>query len=668
MRLRRGIALVMVALIALQAVHAGAQEILPDAPLPPILEDQPVRQSEALLVNSDDLAAFVDGVVQATMQREHIAGVTVAVVDREKNLLLRGYGSASIDPARSVDPTTTLFRIGSVSKTFTYVAAMQLVEQGKLDLGAEANRYLPESLKLADDGYAPVLIRHLLTHSAGFEDSALGHLFTFSPDAVPTLESYLAAHRPKRVRPADQYAVYSNYSVALLGEIVAQIAGKPFEQHIEETLLKPLNMSHTTFREPLKSTDARRVDDRLLPDWSRGFVWEKGGYVAKPFEYITPLAPAGSASSSAGDMARWLRMLLAQGELDGARVMQSATFETLANVSFRNADAVGGIAHGFFSERYGVHESLEHAGATLWFHSNLVTIPDTGIGIFVSANTDNGFRLTRELPRLIVQRLIDSSRPTEPPLPPSDFSQRAADYIGSYLAERRNFSTVEKLFGAFGSGSTISSTKDGYLLITTDAGERRFVEESPDVFRATDGGERIAFLRTPDGDIEGFAGSYGHDVQRRSEAMDAPSLLQISLASLALICLGVLLCAWRRSALPERARIRDATGTALLVILTSLGWLTWFVLAGVALSEMSVVGGEIVSTYPTPIFRTAVVCAWVVSGLSVLCALLLPAALGAKSWSFGRKLRHVIVVILMLATVALFVRWNLLFAPIMLAT
>jgi hypothetical protein len=427
-------------------------------------------------------------------------------------------------------------------------------------------------------------------------------------------------------------------------------------------------MSHTTFREPLNSSDARRADDRLLPDWSRGFVWQNGGYVAKPFEYITSLAAAGSGSSSAGDMARWLRMLLADGELDGVRVMQPGTFEALADVAFRNADAVGGIAHGFFRERYGTHESMEHAGATLWFHSNLVTIPDAGIGIFVSANTDNGFRLTRELPRLIVQRLIESSRPTVPPTPAADFSQRAHEYIGSYLAERRNFSTVEKLFGAFGSGSQVASTADGYLLITTSAGERRYVEESRDIFRATDGGERIAFLRTPDGEIEGFAGSYGHDVQRKTGAFDAPSLLQLVLASLALVCIGVLLCAWRRSALPERARIRDATGTALLVILTSFAWLIWFVLIGFAAVEMLNAGGEIVFTYPTPSFRTAVVCAWIVSGLSVLCALLLLAALRAKSWSFGRKLRHLIVVMLMLATVALFVRWNLLFAPIMLAT
>lgn len=668
MRLCRRIALVTMAWIALQAGLSGAQEILPDTPVPPLLEDIPERQVEIPAVDVETLAAFVDGVIQASMQREHIAGVSVAIVDRQKTLLLRGYGQASLDPARTVDPTTTLFRIGSVSKTLTYVVAMQLVEQSKLDLDAEVNRYLPESLKLADDGYAPVLIRHLLTHSAGFEDSALGHLFALSPENIPTLEAYLLDHRPRRVRAPDQHAVYSNYSVALLGAVIARVTGQPFEKQVEDSLLRPLGMSHTTFREPLAALDPRRVEDRLVADWSRGFVWEEGAFTAKPFEYITQVAPAGSASSSAGDMARWLRMMLGEGELDGVQVLKSSTFEALSNVIFRNADPVGGIAHGFFRERYGVHESLEHGGATLWFHSNLVVIPDAGIGIFVSTNTDNGRRLARELPRLIVQRLIDAARPSEPSFPPNDFSTRGVDYAGTYLGERRNFSTVEKLLGVFSGASQVSTTSDGYLLVKTSAGAQRYVEESQDVFRALDSGDRIAFLRTSDGEIEGFAGSYGHDIQRRVGKFNAPQLFQLTLGLLGVACVGVLLCAWRRSALPQRARIRDATGAAVLLILAAAGWLFWLALAGVALIEMANAGGEVVSTYPSATFRATIIGAWVMAGLSLLCALCLPAVLGAKSWTAGRKLRHLVVIVLMLATVAFFVRWNVLFAPIMLAT
>jgi len=656
-------AVIVSILAAVLPVNLIAQGV-PASALAPLLEADALGSPEQMVAEPIDrsaLAAFVDGVVRTSMERDAIAGVTVAVVDAQSDLLLRGYGNAAIEPMRAVDPQTTLFRLGSISKTFTCIAAMQLAEQGKLDLQADANRYLPAALQLPDDGYPPIRVHHLLTHTAGFEDSALGHLFVFSRDRVLGLDDYLASHRPQRVRAPGTHAVYTNYAVALLGAIVAHVSGQSFDVYMREHLFAPLAMHATRFDETAAPAPGEWP-------WSNGFVRKLGAFQVKPFEYIGQLAPAGAASSTAADMARYMRMLLGNGALASMRVLAPETFAELVSVDFRNADAVGGIAHGFFCSRYGRHESLEHGGATLWFHSNLIVLPDAGLGVFVSTNTDSGRRLARELPRLVFEHLRADARAPAAPAAPTDFAARAVEYVGSYMSERRNFSTLEKFFSAFDSAVGISVVDDRYLLVDSgDGNPRRYVEEGALAFRSLDDGARIAFMRNAEGRISGFAGSYGHTVYERVGIVDAPRTLVLALVMLAFACVGVLLCAWRRATLPARMRIRDGRVSAALLIATSALWLIAWIVVAVALLGMLEIGGEIVSSYPTRSLRVAVAALHVAAGSSVLCALTLFAMLRARGWSFWRKLRHVVVILLMLAVIALLLRWNVLLAPLGLA-
>jgi CubicO group peptidase (beta-lactamase class C family) len=245
------------ALLLVAAIGAPHAQPAPLSPAPPAAAMPAVAPAAAASqrLNPQELAAYVDGVVESYQRRFGIAGVTVAVVDAQGPLLLRGYGVASQDPPRPVSADRTLFRIGSVSKTFTYLETLKLIDAGKLKLDAPVNDYLPADLKLPDDGYKPVLLRHLLTHTAGYEDSAFGHLFAKDPKQALSLHDYLQKHRPARVREAGTRAVYSNYSVALLGEVLSQVSGVPFETLIERDLFAPMGMSRTTFREPLGAGD-----------------------------------------------------------------------------------------------------------------------------------------------------------------------------------------------------------------------------------------------------------------------------------------------------------------------------------------------------------------------------------------------------------------------------
>lgn len=613
----------------------------------------PPEAPVAAALDPVDLAAYVDGVVAAYRRRLGIEGVVVAVVDRDKPLLLRGYGLAGHQPARAADPADTLFRIGSVSKTFTYLEALRLVEAGKLKLDAPVNDYLPPALHLPEDGYGPVLLRHLFTHTAGFEDSALGHLFAATPETAVSLQDYLAAHRPARVREPGGHAVYSNYSVALLGAVIAQVEGGVYENLIERDLLQPLGMASSTFREPLAAADPRRSPESLRPRWSSGFDYAAGGFTPQPFEYIAQVAPAGAMSATAADMERFLRLLLNRGELDGQRILPAAVFDRLERDPLvRNAPDATGFAYGFFRRRYGEVVSVEHGGATLYFHSNLVAVPELGFGVFVSTNTGTGRRLAAELPQLLIERYFAKARPPALPAPPADFAERGREYAGTYLGERRNYRGFEKLLVS--SNVQIGQSADGYLTLSNGEDTTRWVWEKADVFRALQGSDRLAFLRDGGGAVSGFVAPGGHDVFDRVGLFGNKNLAFPLIALAALSAAGVLFGLWQRR---RAAGAAPAIYAARWLGLAAVAWLVFALLFGLSLAQL---GDEAVAIfhYPSGLLRLTL---WLTPLLLLLSAgqlLQLRRAWAAPDWSRWRKLRHTAAVAVFLLAGAVLWQWN----------
>jgi CubicO group peptidase (beta-lactamase class C family) len=175
-------------------------------------------------LDARELEAFLDGVIAAQVEAHPIAGATVSVVKEGKLFFAKGYGFADIEGKRPVDPERTLFRVGSVSKLFTWTAVMQLYQEGKLDLDADLNTYL-ETPQIPPAYSEPITLAHLLTHTPGFEDRGIG-LFARSADRLRPLADLLAAELPNRVRPPGQLASYSNHGTALAGLVVARVSGR----------------------------------------------------------------------------------------------------------------------------------------------------------------------------------------------------------------------------------------------------------------------------------------------------------------------------------------------------------------------------------------------------------------------------------------------------------
>jgi CubicO group peptidase (beta-lactamase class C family) len=633
--------MVVSAFVVAFAGAAGAQDAARTtkiAPSPSPSSSAPVAAPRA--IDAADLSAYVDGLVEAGMHREGIAGVTVAVVDRQGPLLLRGYGIAELDSRRPVTPDRTLFRIASISKTFTYLLGLKLVDSGRLKLDAPVNDYLPDALKLPDDGFKPVLVRHLFTHAAGYEDSAMGHLFTDRSTGVLPLQTYLIEHRPVRVRAPETHAVYSNYSVALLGAVVAHVEGTDFETLAERRLFGPMGMNLTTFREPLPESDPRRVPPRFLGLWSQGFERKGGGFKAQKFEHIAQIAPAGGASSAAADMARYLRMMINGGTLDGVAVLSPSEFSRLQGEPlFRNAPNGPGFSYGFFKRRYGQVDSLEHGGATSWFHSNFVAVPALGVGIFVSTNTNTGRNFAAELPEKILARYFPQARPAGLPAKAEKFD--ATRFVGDYFSERSNFTTAEKLL--LNTPAKIVPGPGGLTLIANGESSLWLPEDGLN-FREAEGGGRMSFIVDQRGAIVGFASPFGHNVFDRAGFFDRTDSLLITLGVALAVSLLVLIGIW----FGRRRRHRDhkhrdeasAQGTTILLRASALCWVVFIAVFGYALIEMSGDGTEAFYRFPGLWITIALWLSPLVMAMSLICVLRLPAVWRAREWTFWRKLRH----------------------------
>ena len=219
---------------------------------PSVAQAKPVQSAAptangAPSMNADDLGAFLDGIVPQQLARENIAGAVVSVVKDGKVLFAKGYGYSDVKKKTPVSTTDTLFRPGSISKLFTWTAVMQLVEQGKLDLDRDVNDYL--DFKIPPTYPKPITLRNIMTHTAGFEETAQ-ELFVGSSKDLKPLGTYLREHLPERIFPPGTTPAYSNYATTMAGYIVQRVSGQDYFDYIDEHILKPLEMTHTTFRQP----------------------------------------------------------------------------------------------------------------------------------------------------------------------------------------------------------------------------------------------------------------------------------------------------------------------------------------------------------------------------------------------------------------------------------
>lgn len=401
-----------------------------------------------------DADAWLDGAAPALLEQGELPGVTISIVQGGKLVTARGFGTVDRptrfhDGATPVDPARHLFRIGSATKLFTAVAAMQLVEQGKLDLDADVQPYLDFPL---DVHQGKVTIRHLMTHSAGFEEY-MGHGFMVgSPDELRPLDE-VVRDMPRQVHTPGTVTSYSNHSTALLGYIVQRVSGEKYADYVERHILQPLGMTHTSASQPLP--------DALAPDMSGGF--QAVDEPAAPFEHIS-VAPAGAISSTATDMAAFANFALGHDpkilKPETLALMQKPALDPATAGAAASASETMGLQ--FWLGRMNGVRQVNHAGDTNVFHTMLMLFPDQDMGIFISQNGNgNGDVDMRVLAQAFADRYVAAPRPVGPAV--ATAPQDAARVAGAYTLSRQQYSGILKVTGPLGQFN-VRADADGTLI------------------------------------------------------------------------------------------------------------------------------------------------------------------------------------------------------------
>jgi CubicO group peptidase (beta-lactamase class C family) len=463
---------------------------------PPVAE--PAARGTTVPLTATDAAAFLDGLLPSSMAIGDIAGATVAIVKDDALLLTRGYGFADVEKRTPVDPAQTLFRPASISKLFTWTAVMQQVEAGKLDLDHDINEYL--DFKIEGYGGEPIKLRHLMTHTAGFEESLLDLLITDINKLKP-LGAALKDSIPARIYRPGTVPAYSNYGASLAGYIVSRVAGVPFEQYIEEHIFKPLKMEHSTFRQPVPAA--------LREQLSNSYATASSGKPV-PFELGSD-SPAGALSAPAPDMARFMMAHLNGGLLPGGdesnRILKPETTELMHSVANRPAPGVDAMAHGFYEQsRNGVH-AIAHGGDLTAFHSELVLIPSAKVGLFVSFNSSGKENSVYKLRTALFEAFMDRYFPRQAPPqdePLADPKVHAAAVAGPYEGSRRAEKNLFSFFYMFGQ-SAATANADGTIqvggLTGLDDQEKKFREVAPWLWREVGSEMRLAATHDEQGNV-----------------------------------------------------------------------------------------------------------------------------------------------------------------------
>jgi len=444
--------------------------------------------SAAHELTQSDLAAFLDGMIPLQLPREDIAGAVISVVKDGKPFFAKGYGFSNVEKRTPVSPDGTLFRPGSISKLFNWTSIMQQVEQGKLDLDRDVNEYL--DFKIPPTYPQPITLRNIMTHTPGFEET-IQELFVANASQLKPLDAYLKEHMPARIFPPGTTPAYSNYATALAGYILQRVSGEPFDSYIEHHIFQPLQMSHSTTRQPLP--------DNLKPLMSNGY--DVASEPAKPFEFVEAV-PAGSSSVTGADMQHFMIAHLQNGQYEGTQILRPETAQMMHARQFSNLPDLNGMCLGFYEETRNGHRIIGHAGDTQYFHSDLHLILDSGVGFFISYNgAGKGETRARES---VWHAFLDRYFPYEPPQAPVQTTAAADAQLvsGRYIISRRSQTTILKALTVLGE-SKVFSNPDGTIsledLKDLNGQPKKLKEIGPLMFPAVHDQDRVAFKRDQSG-------------------------------------------------------------------------------------------------------------------------------------------------------------------------
>lgn len=479
-RTNRVVLLLTVLLLTVTVITAyiglGKAPNTPQAPTPVASEEASLEGPR----DAKELEDFADGIFADAMEKFNTVGSNFAVVSNGKVLLNKGYGYADKENKIPVD-SSTVFQIGSVTKQFTALAAMQLVDRGKIDLHHDIQDYLG-GMKIPNTTGKELTMYDLLTYTSGFDKPDI--LSESKPEYVdqyfPMKES-LESNMPTVVRPPGEAYTYDNYGFTLAGYAVGEVTGMSFAQYMEEHIFKPLGMNSTNVRFTPELLD--RMAAHYGPE---GELISLEGF--KPTD-----RPSGGMVSTADDMVKYLMMHLNKGTYAGKEILSSNSIEQMHTYQvFPDKEfPVTTIGfEGYFKEKMNGHHVVLKGGNVTGHSSLIVILPEENTAFYMSYNNDSMMSLD------VYEAFMNHYYPKKAEDPQPSYSpiseQQAKDYVGLYQNTR------------LGSIRTQVSYSDEKLVMETgDLGKSTLKMIHPLLFE-DESGNKVAFQKNEAGQITYF--------------------------------------------------------------------------------------------------------------------------------------------------------------------
>jgi CubicO group peptidase (beta-lactamase class C family) len=363
-------------------------------------------------------------------RRHGLGGLAVGVVRNDEPPVVECLGLADRVSGRRVD-SDTVFRIASISKTLTAIAVMQLRDEGLFALDDPVNHFLKHIRVEVPPGAPEVTFRHLLTHTSGIGElpkvsdlwrrEAWGHGRPFAPPS--DLAKLYGGSLRTEVAAGSKWA-YANHGFAVLGQVVQDIAGRPFADYMREHVLRPLGMARS---------DVLRTE-RMSETLATGYHWIFGRLRAIKDYDITLLGP-GSVLSPIADMVEYASWLVHARHGPRASVVAPATLDEMMTPQVSIDPRIAGIGLAFLLDRFGGHRVCGHDGSYPGFASALLVAPDDDAGVVVLTNTSSFFGANL-LAASVLRSLLGVADPSVPR--PDAFSnpQLWPELTGAYAPER----------------------------------------------------------------------------------------------------------------------------------------------------------------------------------------------------------------------------------------
>lgn len=361
-----------------------------------------------------DVAANLDlfcAWTEARMAYRGLPGLSAGVVYDQQLVWSRGFGWADVE-AEHPAAADTIYRIASITKTFTAVAVLQLRDEGRLQLDDPVEKHLPYfRLKNPHKDTPEITIRHLLTHSAGLPREG-DFPYWSEGEEFPDWEQ-VVAHLPEQelpIPPGSDWK-YSNLGLALAGEVVAAVSGRTWASYVEEQILKPLGLESTfAATAPADHPRLARGYRRRLPDNSRspGRYYDTGG-----------IAPAANMASTVEDLAQWIMLQFRRGPRKGRQVLKGSTLAEMHRPQVINSDWSAGRGLGWHVWRIEEKTIVGHGGALEGYRTECQFCPEDKVGFVVLTNADDGEPLSyvQKLFTWVAPALVKAAAPRPKPAP-----------------------------------------------------------------------------------------------------------------------------------------------------------------------------------------------------------------------------------------------------------